>query len=331
MKTPSVKVVSAFLIGAVAALAIAQTSQPAASSGSTATPAPAAASASASSTAARARGGRGGMGNVPQTSKIVAARLENTPRHREFITVEHDGRKVQCFIVYPEVKGKAPAVMLIHEIFGLSDWMRATADQVAENGCIAIEPDLLSGMGPNGGGTSAYPSLDAITGAVSGLPAKQVTDDLNAVYDYVKKLDACNGNISVAGFCWGGGKAFDYAATNKELKAAFVFYGRANASSDLTKIACPVYGFYGEMDNNITPSVARTTADMKTAGKTYEPVTYAGAGHGFMREGVMDTIANPANKTAAEDAWKRWIPLLAKVNAPADSATAKPAAASATK
>jgi len=260
------------------------------------------------------------MANTPQTSKLVADRLEKSPRHREFITVEHDGRKVQCFIVYPEVKGKAPAAILIHEIFGLSDWMRATADQLAENGYIVIEPDLLSGTGPNGGGSSSYPGLDAVTRAVSGLPAAQVTADLNATFDYLKKLDACNGKISVGGFCWGGGKTFDYAATNKDLQAAFVFYGRPAATSDLTKINCPVYGFYGEMDTNITPSTVRTAADMKTAGKTFEPVTYAGAGHGFMRAGVMDPADNDAyraNKKAAEDSWKRMLDLLAKLNAPA--------------
>src|SRR5437763_10086887 len=84
------------------------------------------------------------------------ARLEKSPRHQEFVKVKHGDREVQSFVVYPEVKDKATAVVVIHEIFGLSDWVRSAADQLAEAGYIAIAPDLLSGMGPKGGGTSDF-------------------------------------------------------------------------------------------------------------------------------------------------------------------------------
>src|SRR5437016_9333890 len=136
------------------------------------------------------------------------ARLEKSPRHQEFVKVKHGDREVQSFIVYPEVKDKTTAVVVIHEIFGLSDWVRSAADQLAEAGYIAIAPDLLSGMGPKGGGTSDFSGRDGVTKAVSSLPPDQVTADLNAVFDHVSKLPACTGKVVVAGYCWGGGQAF---------------------------------------------------------------------------------------------------------------------------
>jgi carboxymethylenebutenolidase len=130
------------------------------------------------------------------------ARLDKSPRHIEWIKVKNDKREVNSFIAYPEVKDKATAVVVIHEIFGLTDWVRGMADQFAEAGYIAIAPDLLSGMGPNGGGTDAL-GRDKVGQAIRDLPADQITADLNAIVEYVSKLPACNGKVVVAGFCWG--------------------------------------------------------------------------------------------------------------------------------
>src|SRR6059036_181081 len=152
-------------------------------------------------------------------------RLEKSPRHLEWVKVKHGNREVNCFIAYPEVKDKATAMVVIHEIFGLSDWVRGVADQLAEAGYIAIAPDLLSGTAPGGGGTAELGGNDAATKAIRTLPPPQVTEDLNAAVDYLKKLPACNGKVVVAGFCWGGMQSFRLATTNKELKAGFVFYG----------------------------------------------------------------------------------------------------------
>jgi carboxymethylenebutenolidase len=238
------------------------------------------------------------------------ARLEKSSRHGEWVTVKHGDREVKCFITYPEVKDKATAVIVIHEIFGLSDWVRGMTDQLAEAGYIAIAPDLLSGMAPGGGGTAKFGGTDNVRNAIMSLPADQITADLNAVADYVKKLPSCNGKLVVGGFCWGGGQTFRYATNNKELKTAFVFYGPAPESeADLARINCPVYGFYGENDNRINAAIPRTTEAMKKAGKTFEPVIYQGAGHGFMRAGE-DPAGNEANKKARQDAWKRWKDLL---------------------
>ena len=155
------------------------------------------------------------------------ARLEKSPRHQEFVKVKHGDREVQSFIVHPEVKDKATAVVVIHEIFGLTDWVRSVADQLAEAGYIAIAPDLLSGAAPGGGGTAELGSGDAVRKAIFALPPDQITADLNAAAEYVTKLPACNGKLVVAGYCWGGKQTFRYATNNRDIKAAFVFYGEA--------------------------------------------------------------------------------------------------------
>jgi len=242
------------------------------------------------------------------------ARLEKSPRHLEWVKVKHGNREVNCFIAYPEVKDKATAVVVIHEIFGLSDWVRSVTDQLAEAGYIAIAPDLLTGAAPGGGGTVELGGRDAVTKAVYALALDQVTADLNAVTDYVGKLPACNGKVTVSGFCWGGGQTFRFATNRKDIKAAFSFYGPIPEKEDeLARINCPVYGFYAGNDARINASIPRATEMMKKAGKIYEPVIYEGAGHGFMRAGEDPTDKNPANKKARDEAWSRWKELLKKI------------------
>jgi len=236
--------------------------------------------------------------------------LQKSPRHREWVTVKHDGRSVETFVVYPESKDKRPIVLLIHEIFGMSDWVQDLADQVAAAGYIAIAPDLLSGMAPNGGRTSGM-APDKITEAVSHLNPDQVTADLNSVADYAEKLPASNGKLFVGGFCWGGGQTFRFATNRSDLAAAFVFYGGPPDKDAMTRIKAPVYGFYAGNDARIDATLPDTTAQMKAAGKTFEPVVYDNAGHGFMRAGeAPDT--NDGNKKARQDAWVRWKSLLEK-------------------
>jgi carboxymethylenebutenolidase len=235
-------------------------------------------------------------------------RLEASPRHREYVSLKHGSRTVQALVVYPEVKGKAPVVILIHEIFGLTDWAKEMADELAGQGFIVIAPDLLSGMGPNGGGSSEFPSQDAAVKAVSGLDPDGVMADLDAAADYGRKLPAANGRLAVVGFCWGGGKSFAFATHRKDLSAAFVFYGPGPA--DVSGITAPVYGFYAGNDARIGATIPATSAAMKAAGKTYDPVTYEGAGHGFMRAGEDPTNTVPENKTAREQGFARLVKLL---------------------
>jgi len=259
-------------------------------------------------------------------------RLAKSPRHQEWAKVKNGAREVNSFVVYPEVKNKATAVIVIHEIFGMSDWVQSLTDQLAEAGYIAIAPDLLSGMGPNGGGTASL-DRNAVGQTIRDLPPDQITGDLNAVADYVSKLPGANGKVVVTGYCWGGGQSFRYATNNPKLKAAFVFYGSAPASADgtpdkaaLAKIGAPVYGFYAGNDARINATLPKTTEAMNELKKTFDPVTYEGAGHGFMRAGEAPEPADKAaagyekqltdwkaNKRARDEAWIRWKKLLAAV------------------
>ena len=248
-----------------------------------------------------------------QAQDWAKQRLEKSPRHLEWVKVKHDNRDVNCFLAFPEVKEKATAVVVIHEIFGLSDWVRGVADQLAEAGYIAIAPDLLSGTAPGGGGTAELGSGDAVRKAITSLSPDQVTADLKAVADYVGKLPAANGKLTVAGFCWGGGQSFRFATNYPSLKAAFAFYGTGpEKPEDIARIACPVYGFYGGNDERVNATIPTSTELMQKAGKKYEPTKYEGAGHGFMRAGEAPD-ANEPNKKARDAAWQRLKELLRQI------------------
>ncbi|HVI82996.1 MAG TPA: dienelactone hydrolase family protein [Chthoniobacterales bacterium] len=231
-------------------------------------------------------------------------RLNRSPRHGEWVDLKSGDRTIKAFVVYPESKNKTPVVLVIQEIFGLTDWLRSLCDELAENGVIAIAPDFLSGQ--------KYEDGDAAGKATHELSKDQVISDLNAAADYALKIPACNGTLSVCGFCWGGGKTFEYAHTNPKLKAAYSFYGVAvDNPEDAAKVVCPVYGFYGENDQRVDATIPKAEELMKAAGKKYEPVIYKGAGHGFMRSGEP---ANPnmreGDKKARDEAWARWKTLL---------------------
>lgn len=236
------------------------------------------------------------------------ARVEKSPRHREWVTVKHDGRSVETFVAYPESKDNRPVVLVIHEIFGMTDWVQDLADQLAEAGYIAVAPDLLSGMAPNGGRSSDFAEGKTVE-AVSHLDPDQITADLNAVANFALKIPSANGKLFIAGFCWGGGQSFRFATNRGGLAAAFVFYGPPPPADAMTRIKAPVYGFYGGNDARIGATIPGTRDSMKAAGRTYDPVTYEGAGHGFMRAGEAPD-ANEANRKARTDAWARWKSLL---------------------
>jgi carboxymethylenebutenolidase len=230
-------------------------------------------------------------------------RLEKSPRHREWVTVKHGNRAVETFVVYPESKDKTPVVLVIHEIFGMTDWVQDVADQFAAAGYIAVAPDLLSGVAPNGGRTPDFPP-GGVGPAIAHLDPGQITADLNAVADYGLNLPAAVRKLFVAGFCWGGGQSFRFATNRPDLAAALVFYGPPPAPEAMARIKAPVYGFYGGNDARIGATIPATREQMKQAGKTYAPVIYEGAGHGFMRAGEAPD-AGEANARARREAWIR--------------------------
>ncbi len=232
-------------------------------------------------------------------------RLNHSPRHAEWVDIKSGDRTIKAFVVYPERKDKAPVVLVIQEIFGLTDWLRSLCDELAENGVIAIAPDFLNGQ--------KFEDADGAVKAVSALTAEQIKTVLDATSDYaLTKIPAGSGSLAVCGFCRGGGWAFDYASANPNLKAVYSFYGSAlDDRAKIAKIACPVYGFYGENDERVNATIPKAEELMKAAGKKYEPVIYKGAGHGFMRSGEKN---NPnfrgADGKACDEAWARWKALL---------------------
>jgi carboxymethylenebutenolidase len=239
---------------------------------------------------------------LPPGEKEAKAKIESSPRHGEYVDIAVAGREkpVKAFVVYPEVKDKAPVVIVIHEIFGLSDWIKGVADQLAADGFIAIAPDLLSGKGPGGGGTEAFEGRDQVTQAVRKITPDEVTAALNAVREYGMKLPASNGKTATIGFCWGGGQSFAYATKQPELNAAVVYYGTNPKHDELGSVKAPVMGFYGGNDNRVNSTIKPAEEALKKDGKEYTPHIYDGAGHGFLRQ---QDGQNGANLKAAQQAW----------------------------
>jgi carboxymethylenebutenolidase len=244
---------------------------------------------------------------LPPGEKDAKARLNSSPRHGEFadITVPGSDKKMKAYVVFPEVKEKAPVVIVIQEIFGLSDWIRGVADQLAAEGFIAIAPDLLSG--PGGPGTESYADRDAVTKAVRGLKNDDVTKMLNATRDYGIKLPAANGKTATIGFCWGGATSFRYASEQPELSAAVVYYGTSPDAAALEKIKAPVLGNYGGNDARVNATIEPAQKKMKELNKTYTPKIYEGAGHGFLRQ---QDGQGGANLKAAQEAWPATVKFL---------------------
>ncbi len=246
--------------------------------------------------------------SLPPSEQQAKGVLEKSPRHGELVDVKVSvGAPVRTWVVYPERKDKAGVVILIHEIFGLSDWIRGVADQLAREGFIVAAPDLISGHGPAGGGTDSAGSRDEVVKLIRELTPEEVTARLNAVRDYAIKLPAANGKTATIGFCWGGGKSFGYAASQPGLNAAVVYYGTSPEAVDLAKIKAPVLGLYGGDDARVDATIPPAEAEMKKLGKTYEPHLYEGAGHGFLR---AQEDRQGANLKATKQAWPRTVAFL---------------------
>jgi carboxymethylenebutenolidase len=245
--------------------------------------------------------------SLPPGAEGAAAALENSPRHGEYVDIKVPGSStpITTWVVYPEKKDKAGVVIVIHEIFGLADWVRGVADQLAEDGFIALAPDLLSGKGPGGGGTASLG--DEVTKVIRTVPRVEIIAALNAVREYGEKLPASNGTIATIGYCWGGGTSFLYATEQPELDAAVVYYGPSPDTAALAKIEAPVLGLYGGDDARVNATVGPAQEEMTKLGKTYEVHTYDGAGHGFLRQ---QDGRGGANMRASEQAWPATIAFL---------------------
>jgi len=246
---------------------------------------------------------------LPAGESNAKETLDSSPRHGEYTEIEVPGTttKIKTWVVYPERKEKAGVVIVIHEIYGLSDWIRAVADQVAAEGFIAVTPDLISGMGPGNGGTESAASRDDVVRLIRGLTPEETTKRLNAVFAYAKNIPSANGNIATMGFCWGGSTSFAYAVSQPGLKAAVVYYGTSPETSVLSSIKAPVLGLYGGDDARVNATIEAASAEMKKLGKRYDTEVFDGAGHGFLRQ---QTGRQGANMRATQKAWPRTVEFL---------------------
>ncbi|HZI95509.1 MAG TPA: dienelactone hydrolase family protein [Patescibacteria group bacterium] len=248
---------------------------------------------------------------LPPGENDARQALDKSPRHGEFIDIKLSGadKPLHAWVVYPERKDKAPVVIVIHEIFGLSDWIRGLADRLAADGFIAVAPDLLSGKGPAGGGTDSVGTRDDVVKLIRTLTHDEVSARLDAVREWAGKVPSGNGRLATIGFCWGGGVSFGYAAATPSVGAAVVYYGTSPESDALSGIKAPVLGLYGGDDARVTATIEPAAVQMKKLGKTYEVEIYDGAGHGFLRDQAGH---DGGNLKATQKAWPRTIEFLRK-------------------
>ena len=249
---------------------------------------------------------------LPPDADTAKGALEKSPRHAEWVDVPLSAGAVpiRSWVVYPERKDKAGVVIVIHEIYGLTDWIRGVADQLARDGFIAVAPDLISGRGPGGGGTDSVSSSDDVAKLVRGLSADEVVSRLDAVRTWAVTLPAANGRLATLGFCWGGAASFNYATSQAGLDAAVVYYGSSPAEpARLAAIKAPILGLYGGDDARVNVTIEPAAAEMKKHGKVYETHIYEGAGHGFLRQ---QAGREGANMAATRQAWPATIQFLGR-------------------
>lgn len=236
---------------------------------------------------------------LPPDAAGAPARLSASPRHGEWAMIRSGGGdSVKAWVVYPERSTKAPVVIVVHEIFGLSSWVKSVADQLAADGFIAIAPDLLTMKNLPDGPDSVLAPL--ATAASRTLDAAWVQKQLDAVAEFGMSLPAAERKYGIVGFCWGGGVSFAHAVHSPTLGASVVYYGVSPKTADLASVRAPVLGLYGGNDARVDATIPPADSALKALGRTYAFSIYPGAGHGFLRQ---QTGMDGANMAAARAAW----------------------------
>ena len=238
--------------------------------------------------------------------------LKASPRHAEWVDIKgSDGTPIKSFVVYPERKDKAPVVVVIHEIFGLSDWIRGVADQLAKEGFIAIAPDFLSGHGPNKGGSQELGSQGS-TAEIRNVTPDDTNRILNDVRTYALTIPSANGKVATMGFCWGGGTSFRYALNQPALNGAVSYYGPMPSETEAyARAKAPILGLYGGNDQRVNANIDLAKGELAKRNVAYDPHVFEGAGHGFLRQQVGGANA-PGNMKATEEAWSLTLDFLKK-------------------
>ena len=220
---------------------------------------------------------------LPAGASDVTARLAASTRHAEWAMVRvGNDDSVRVWVVYPERRTNAPVIIVVHEIFGLSTWIRGVADQLAADGFIAVAPDFLTGYT----GVFHPDSLpvDSARVLIRRLDPDQLQRRIDAAARWGMALPAAVQRYGIVGFCWGGSAVFNHAVHTPTLGAGVAYYGAAPEPGRLTTVRAPVLGLYGENDARVNATIAPTDSAMRGMGKTYQAQIFPGAGHGFLRQ-----------------------------------------------
>lgn len=279
-----------------------------------------------------------GMPGIPASAATAAARLAASPRHGEWVKIAWNpgsADSLMAWVVYPVRREKAAVVVVIHEIFGLSSWVRSVADQVAADGFIAIAPDFVSRA--RGGPSTEELSGSIASGLIRGVDAAEKNRAIVAAANYAMTLPSAEPRYAVIGYCWGGTAVFGHAVHGgvKGFSGGVAFYGSpytnpgtpATATTpaipatvafdSLAKINVPVMLLNGSRDARIGAMMPAIDSAMKAMRKEYSGTNYEGAIHGFLRAQDDPATGNnadagPANLAAAKDAWPKTIAFLRK-------------------
>jgi carboxymethylenebutenolidase len=261
---------------------------------------------------------------LPPSNLQAAARLAASPRHAEWVKIAWEpGSKdsLMAFIVYPSTSNaKTPVVVVVHEIFGLSTWVRGVADQVASEGFIAIAPDLESRV--RGGPSTVELPSDSARKLIAGGDAAERNRGIDAAARYAMSQPSAAQRYAVIGYCWGGGTTWMHVINGgvPGFSGGVAYYGLPYMDGavpnrdSLAKIKTPVMLLSGARDARIGAAMPAVDSMMKALGKSYVGINYPGAGHGFLRTQDDSTAHNPAwqeaDLAATKDAWPRTVAFL---------------------
>jgi carboxymethylenebutenolidase len=209
---------------------------------------------------------------------------------------------VQGILYTPAGKGPFPALVVIHEYWGLNDWVKEQASKLSDQGYVALAVDLYRGK--------VATTPDMAHEIMRGVPEDRAKRDLHAAVEFLKSQpNVKKDRIGAIGWCMGGGYALDVALQESDLAALVINYGHLATDPDaLKKINAPILGLFGGQDHGITPDdVHKFEEQLKRLGKKVDIKIYDDAGHAF---------ENPNNKDGyrtadAADAWKRTVDFLA--------------------
>lgn len=245
----------------------------------------------------------------PVGSTDVAARLAASPRHGEWVMIRSGASdSVRAYVVHPERSERAPVVVVIHEIFGLTGWIRGVADQLAAEGFVAIAPDLLTGKAPLGPGDSL--SHEEARRVIQTLQQDEVHRRIADAAQWAMRQPSARQEYAVIGFCWGGTASFQHAVRSPSgLGAAVVYYGTSPSPASLNGVRVPVLGLYAGDDARVNSTVPAADSTMRALGKAFEYRMFPGAGHGFLRQ---QDGRDGANLAAARQSWPMAINFLRK-------------------